>query len=136
MGDFRVWSDSELREYVRRADTGERWSDTDEQRADTSARFRASVRVRCAPATAQHVRERVGALVEADGVAIVADDLVCWGRSVDHERRWLLVSPRPWDYLAEWTAAEIIRSFRRARRIDRSSRTELEQLESQFHATE
>jgi hypothetical protein len=131
MGTAR-WSDSELREFIRRLDTSAWWRLDDSAEETETARLRAEIRDRVAPVVQRLVLERVGTLVEPEGVAIVAADLIQF-RDGD-ERRWLLVTPDPWGYLAQWIAAELASSYKDAKGTPRARTKELKRLEKSLEA--
>jgi len=114
-----------LRELVRRVESSWRGEDVPD---DERERFRRQVAAHVAPAVRARVLETVGVAVDVDGVAIVAD-LLLDDCSCDDERRWLLVSPDPWAYLADWLAAAVGRSHRRADGTPRARAKELRRLE-------
>ncbi|MGC5167672.1 hypothetical protein [Luteimicrobium sp. DT211] len=119
------WDAATLRELVRRVDTSWRGEDVPD---DERAAFRRQVRARVAPVVQRRLLESVGSLVDADGIAIVADALLDDGCSED-EHRWLLVCTDPWAYLADWLVAVVGRTYRRADGTPRSRAKELRRLE-------
>jgi hypothetical protein len=114
-----------LRELVRRVEVDWRGEDVPD---DERERFRRHVATHVAPVVRTRVLETVGVAVDVEGVAIVAD-LLLDDTSCDDERRWLLVSPDPWAYLADWLAAVVARSYRRADGTPRARAKELRRLE-------
>ncbi|GAA4831739.1 hypothetical protein GCM10023221_04480 [Luteimicrobium xylanilyticum] len=123
--DEQLWDAARLRELVRRVDTSWRGEDVPD---DERAAFRRQVRDRVGPVVQARVLESVGAVVDTDGVAALADALLDDGCSED-EHRWLLVSPDPWAYLADWLVAVVGRSYRRADGTPRARAKELKRLE-------
>ena len=131
--DENRWSDNSLREYVRRVHNHNWFSESaDDDREVENERFRREVRLRIVGAVQARLLERVGTLSDPEGIALVAEELVD-DYCREDERRWLLVSPEPWTYLADWVAAELVRSYKNAagarkkdgkavRRLERSAK--------------
>ncbi|GMA22775.1 hypothetical protein GCM10025864_05340 [Luteimicrobium album] len=114
-----------LRELVRRVEVDWRGEDVPD---DERERFRRDVADHLGPVVRARVLETVGVAVDVEGVAMVADLLLDDG-SCEDERRWLLVSPDPWGYLADWLVAVVGRSYRRADGTPRARAKELRHLE-------
>lgn len=125
-----LWSATDLRRFVRAVEVA--WCGEDVA-DDVRAAFRAQVQARVAPVVQARLLASVGAVVDAEGVAVVADSLVDDG-CCDDERRWLLVSPDPWAYLADWTASAVARAYRRADGTPRARAKELRRLEKSLRA--
>lgn len=131
--DENRWSDTALREYVRRVHNHNWFDDSvGDDREVENERFRREVRSRIVGAVQASLLERIGTLSDPEGIALVAEELVddCCR---EDERRWLLVSPEPWAYLADWVSTELVRSYRNAagarkkdgkavKRLERSAR--------------
>jgi hypothetical protein len=130
--DKARWSDKQLRDFVRRAHSHSWWEDsTDSDREAEHENFRNEVRRRIVAGVQSRLLEKVGSLTDPDGIAAIADDLVgdC-GR--EDERRWLIVSPAPWDYLTAWVASELVRAYKSAAGAKPKSSKGLKRLDKEL----
>ena len=127
--DENNWSDSALRDYIRGLHEHD-WFDestNDGQKAEDQ-RFHTEVRSRIVVRVQAILLERIGTLSDPEGIAIVARELV-GDYCSDDERRWLLVSPEPWNYLGDWVAAELVRSYKNAAGARKKDGKALKRLE-------
>ena len=129
------WSDTQLRDYVRRAHSFVSWiGATDDGREAANERFRLEVRERVVPAIQTLLLERVGTLADPEGISVVAEELIGdFGR--DDERRWLMVSPEPWKYLTAWVASDLVKSYKGARGARSNDSKALRRIEKQAKPT-
>lgn len=112
--DENRWSDRQLREFIRRISSHAWWCETpDTERDAEHERFRREVRARIVPTVQSRLLQKVGTLTDPEGISMVADELIDDGCR-DDERRWLMVSPEPWDYLAAWVASDLAKAYKGA----------------------
>ena len=133
--DENNWSDKALRDYIRGLHE-HNWFDepTDDSRTVEDQRFLAEVRSRIVARVQSILLERIGALSDPEGIAIVARELV-GDYCSDDERRWLLVSPEPWNYLGDWVATELVRSYKNAAGARKKDGKALKRLERTASST-
>lgn len=125
-----TWDAPALREFVRLLDVS--WRSEGAASPDRDG-FRRAARRTIAPTVRARVLESVGVAIDEDGVAILTESLLDDG-AFEHERRWLLVAPDPWAYLADWVAQAVARSYRRADGTPQARTKELRRLEKALRA--
>ena len=132
--DENRWSDRSLREFIRRISSHAWWCDTSESERDAEhERFRREVMARIVPAVQSRLLEKVGTLTDPEGISMVASELIDDGCR-DDERRWLLVSPEPWDYLAAWVASDLTKAYKGASGARPTDSKALKRLEKDVKA--
>jgi hypothetical protein len=129
--DKNRWSDKQLRDYVRRAHSYSCWdSSGDDEREVAHERFRHEVRQRIVPGVQALLLSTVGSLADPEGISVVTEELIDdYGR--EDERRWLMVSPEPWNYLTAWVASDLVKSYRGARGARSNDSKALKRIEKQ-----
>ena len=104
-----LWSDDELRSFLSALRGHSIFTDpVDDAERE---RFIGQARLRLAPAVQRRVLAEIGAVVDADGVARAALEIIeeeVWGK----RRTWMLVTPDPWGLLTEFVARGIRTSYR------------------------
>jgi hypothetical protein len=114
------WSDDEFRSFLSALRGGGFFSagidDTDRER------FIRQARLRVAPDVQRRVLADVGAITDADGIALATLEILedeLWGK----RRTWIMVTPDPWGLLTDLVTRDIRVSYRasiRRRRDDRA----------------
>ena len=129
-----LWSDAQLRTFLSSLRAGGIFApDVD---VFERAEFIRQAGLRIVPEVRRRVLAEVGATVDAHGVALIAYQVLedaKWSK----QATWMMVAPRPWEFIADLVAREIRTSYRATARTrgddkklagiaEASSRAELE----------
>ena len=105
------WSDSQLRNYIE-AEASLGFFDDKSDREIARAKFRVELRSIVVPVVQARLLETIGVLVDPEGLTMVCYDLVDDLGYKHQIRRWVLVTPSRWAYLAEWIGEEVVKSYK------------------------
>jgi len=114
------WNDRDLRAFVMRAPRLT-WGDDELAEVDRRA-FRAQLVAIAAPGIQARVLAEVGALTSPEGLAVLCCEML--EDYVDARKRdWLLVCAEPWEYLEQWVAEAVVKTYRATtRRRDKDAK--------------
>ncbi len=127
MNDVR-WSDARLRKYLE--DEGNLgWLDDGASREAERDAFRQEIRAAIVPIVQAKLLERIGALTDPEGLAIIVSELVTNLNWRGWLRIWLTVSTDPWTFLADWSTDEIAKAYRGTAGKKRPSKKTLQEIE-------
>ena len=114
------WNDRDLRAFVMRAPRLT-WGDDELAEVDRRA-FRAQLVAIAAPGIQARVLAEVGALTSPEGLAVLCCEML--EDYVDARKRdWLLVCAEPWEYLEQWVAEAVVKTYRTTtRRRDKDAK--------------
>lgn len=102
-----LWSAQRFREFLTLLRGGMLAPPIDDEERES---FLQQARVRIVPDVRRRVLADVGATVDADGVAVVAFELL-EDAAFDSRRTWLLASSDPWRYLADLVVREVAGAY-------------------------
>ena len=131
------WTDRAFREYVIRVSEPVWMSSISGYDLDAANReFEQQALVRLVPVVQPRLLETIGVAVDPMGLAMIAHDLLVDCQYRENERLWLLATPSPWGYLADWMSSEVSKAYKATAGKKRPTAKALAELERSANSGE